>query len=315
MSFALRPMVEADHPRIVAIINAQVPDPTTLEEFRRGIELRPKTDPVLRLVAVTGEGVIAGYGIASGGELNEPGSFTISVRVEAAYQRQGLGTRLLQALEPWCAEQGAQHLDGGVQERHPQAIAWAEGKGYRKRHHLFQSRLTLDGFDATPFLGPLERARAEGFRIISLAELPAADETYQELYAFYLETGRDVPGQEQMPEIPYDLFEKAMIQHPRFEPAAIFVALDGDRWAAIAHMFRRQDGSYYHQYTGVRREYRGRGLSTAVKAAALQWAMATGVPALVTHNHSANQRMLAVNRKMGYQPEPGLFMLRKSLAG
>ena len=231
----------------------------------------------------------------------------------AAEGEEGLGGQIYTALEEWGREHGVAFFLGFVREADADAVAWAERRGFRKAHHLFKSTLTLQGFDPSPYIGALERARSEGIRFLSLAELPAGDETYRQLYDFYEATGRDIPGQEDTPEFPYDLFKKSLVENPRFDPAAVHIAVDGDRWAALCHMIRQNDGGYFHQFTGVRREYRGRGLSLAVKVAGLQWAMAAGVKRLQTYNHSDNQRMLAVNRKMGYVPEPGTFEMRKDL--
>jgi len=315
MSLTLRPAVEADYPRILAIFNAQSSDPMSLEEYMRQDQVRPKSGHFLRLVALAGDETIRGYGTAfDGGGLMKPGHFSIGLRVDTPYRKGGTGSALLDALERFAREHGATQIDSSVEEKEPAALAWAEKRGYQKQHHIFKSSLKLAGFDPTPFLGPLERAQAEGFRFAPLSAIGSDEATYRRLFELYDEAGSDVPGQEMVDQIPYEFFVKAVLEHPRFRPDALWLALDGEVMAALAHLTPQQDGSMYHQFTGVRRAYRGRGLATAVKMAALQWAMVSGIPALKTDNHSVNERMLAVNRKMGYLPEPGSFTLRKTLA-
>jgi GNAT superfamily N-acetyltransferase len=58
-------------------------------------------------------------------------------------------------------------------------------------------------------------------------------------------------------------------------------------------------GGIYNSFTGVFREYRGQGIAMALKVVALDWAKQQKVPYARTNNHSANQPMLAVNRKLG----------------
>jgi GNAT superfamily N-acetyltransferase len=58
--------------------------------------------------------------------------------------------------------------------------------------------------------------------------------------------------------------------------------------------------------TGVDRPYRGRGLALALKLRTIRLARRYGAAYIRTHNDSENAPMLALNRKLGYQPEPGL---------
>lgn len=46
---------------------------------------------------------------------------------------------------------------------------------------------------------------------------------------------------------------------------------------------------------------------------ALEYARSIGAREIFTSNHSVNAPMLAINRKLGCVPEPGLFHLVKSV--
>jgi GNAT superfamily N-acetyltransferase len=61
--------------------------------------------------------------------------------------------------------------------------------------------------------------------------------------------------------------------------------------------------------TGVLREYRGRDIALALKLRAIQVARAREMRTMWTNNDSENAPMLAINRKLGYQPEPGVIRL------
>lgn len=62
---------------------------------------------------------------------------------------------------------------------------------------------------------------------------------------------------------------------------------------------RHEDGQAYNDFTAVSREFRGLGLSLAVKVRALQWAKEQGIPYIKTDNHSLNQPMTATNKRLG----------------
>lgn len=49
------------------------------------------------------------------------------------------------------------------------------------------------------------------------------------------------------------------------DPTGWLLAVDGDRWAALSSVVQREDGGFFTGFTGVEREYRGRGLALPPK--------------------------------------------------
>tara|TARA_B100000809_G_scaffold217042_1_gene223019 strand:+ start:231 stop:542 length:312 start_codon:yes stop_codon:yes gene_type:complete len=97
------------------------------------------------------------------------------------------------------------------------------------------------------------------------------------------------------------------------EPAGCILILDGDKWVAMSLVIRETEEVYYNSLTGVCRSYRGNRLSLAAKVKASEFSKRQGARYFRTHNASNNERMLAVNRKMGYEPKPGIFFLTQSI--
>ncbi len=69
----------------------------------------------------------------------------------------------------------------------------------------------------------------------------------------------------------------------------------------------------WHGMTAVARQWRGRGLATALKRATIAWAGANGLEALETANDIANAPMRAVNSRLGYWPLPDEILVRGSV--
>ena len=67
----------------------------------------------------------------------------------------------------------------------------------------------------------------------------------------------------------------------------------------------------YNLMTGVDRAYRSRHIALALKVQSICFAKAFGADSIRTHNDSQNGPMLAINRKLGYQPRPGEYRLIK----
>lgn len=70
-----------------------------------------------------------------------------------------------------------------------------------------------------------------------------------------------------------------------------------------------EDRTAYNAYTGVACSHRGRRLGLALKVRAAIYALENGVRSLSTDKDSQNTHILAINRKLGYQPEPGRYIL------
>jgi RimJ/RimL family protein N-acetyltransferase len=117
-----------------------------------------------------------------------------------------------------------------------------------------------------------------------------------------IEATRDVPATEPMDHIPYNEWEQHVLAHPLFTPEGSFVAIVDGVAAAVSLLIVDNAGRATSMFTGTLRDYRGRGLARAVKLASIEWAAANGVTQLVTTNDERNAPMLAINRRLGYEP-------------
>lgn len=71
-----------------------------------------------------------------------------------------------------------------------------------------------------------------------------------------------------------------------------------------------QHGTLYIQSTGLRTEFRGKGLGTQVKAWQIDYARRHGFHRIVTNCRASNAAMISINKKFGFQPirtTPGYY--------
>jgi GNAT superfamily N-acetyltransferase len=66
-------------------------------------------------------------------------------------------------------------------------------------------------------------------------------------------------------------------------------------------MRRAEEGTAEHGLTVVRRDWRGRGVATALKRAELHWASRNGIREVVTWTQRGNEAMQGLNRRLGYR--------------
>jgi RimJ/RimL family protein N-acetyltransferase len=90
--------------------------------------------------------------------------------------------------------------------------------------------------------------------------------------------------------------------------------LEGDDVVSFAWLeLDREGGRGHHELTGTLRAYRGRGLATLAKVAAVRWCAANGIRELLTANDVDNAPMLAINERLGYRPTTVSTDLEKRL--
>ena len=88
------------------------------------------------------------------------------------------------------------------------------------------------------------------------------------------------------------------------------MAVAGDQWIGMAAVgLHPETQSAYNEYTGVLRPYRRRKIATSLKVLAALYARKTGAQKLLTDSNLRNAPILAINRKLGYKPQPGKYML------
>lgn len=316
MDFTLRPVTLEDFPHMVEIINSQAREPVTLDELLRREKHRPAEDPHLRLGAFTGDGLLVGYGVTSGGTGHRPGEFSIQVRVAQPYRRQGAARALYGEVLAFARAHGAIRLESSALEDDPESLAWAQRRGFATEHHLFESTLALPDWDPSPWQAAVQEVLASGIRFTTLAaeqrdgDRVAAIRRY---YEFSHRLAKDIPGMADRPDYPWELYRDVVLNDPSWKDDLLLLALDGERWVALCQLTPRPSGALYNGFTAVDRDYRGRKIALAIKVRSLELAQSTGAPYIRTNNHSVNGPMLAVNRKLGYQPLPGFYQLATTL--
>jgi GNAT superfamily N-acetyltransferase len=311
MPLSLRSLGAADASRVADLINGAALEPSSVAEVRERIagQIQPGRS-VLRLGAEDGTGALIGYGHALRDAYMEPGLFWVHVTVDPAARRKGAGRALYEAVRSFAHEHGATWLRGEVRDHLPEAMAFARAMGFTAERHIFESTLQVADFDERPFLDALERAEAAGARFFSLADLGDTRAARERLWVLERTVARDVPGGSEATIRPFEVWERQVVASGHYLAEGQLVAAHGDEWVGMAGLLDYPEGAMmYHGITGVVSAYRGKGLATALKLLAIRLARSRGVKLLRTNNDAENAPMLAINRKLGYQSEPGYYRL------
>ena len=291
--------------RLVAVHNAVRPgDPASVTEF---VDWRRQAEDMAWLVAAD-EGRDVGAGIGLVGWHSRPGVAFAEAWTLPDARGRGAGHQLFGELLRWAGERGCNAVETAVAEDDAASLAWAERRGFREVGRNSRLVLDLEGVEAPAVDAPA------GIEIVTWAERPGIE---RGLYDVFCEAEVDVPGSEQTAVAPFEQWLANDMQGASDSPEAVFAALAAGEVVGFAKLALAPDQPdiAFHDLTGVKRTWRGRGIAGALKRAQIAWAKERGYRRLVTQNEERNEPIRRLNERHGYRVEPGRVILRTSISG
>lgn len=224
------------------------------------------------------------------------------------HRRRGAGTALYRGASDWAREQKLEALDAICPEDDPESIAFAERRGFVEVERNGVLALDLRGYD------PPAVAPPDGIEITTWAERL---ELARGIYDVAVEAYADVPGRDLEGLAPYDHWLQHDMRGAGDQPEAVFVALAGEEVVGYAKLSLNsaQPKVVHHDMTGVRRDWRHRGVAGALKRAEVAWAKEAGFERMQTQNEARNEPIRRINEQLGYTVAPGEVVMRGPLAG
>jgi mycothiol synthase len=302
---------DADLATIADIVNETTPDdPTSVDEMRWSASAYPGASRFI--LDADGSPV----GTASVGRIYvfppDFDAFWATVNVLPDARRQGHGSALLAAVSERARAAGKVALHIPASDARPDGIDFLVHRGFRESERNKTVHLELAGMTAPPVDVPA------GVSLTTLSERP---DLIEGVHAVAVETYADVPGGETpMAAGSLDEFRVRDVDRPSIPRAAFFIATEDATGRVIGYAnlllqppHRRR--AAWHAMTAVTRDWRGRGLATALKRATIGWAIADGLDLLEAGNDTDNLAMRAVNARLGYVPSPDTVILRGPLVG
>ncbi|GGS02435.1 GNAT family N-acetyltransferase [Deinococcus sedimenti] len=309
MTVPVRPIAEHEWDAAAAILTATNPnDPLTGEELRR--QMREQQDWGYGWAVLVAHDATDVVGVAL--HYQNPGAFhpdryTLDLAVAPAAQGRGVGAALWTALDAALRARNAESARILAREDHPVAPGFLARRGFSGDKRYFMSALHVPGFDPAPYAALEDRLHARGVRFRSLAQLRAAGtpDLTRRLHALMSDVRQDVPRAEPATPLSFEVFEDAILGDPGLLPDAYLVAEVDGQWVGQTSLFR-SDASpdLLTGLTGVTRDWRGQGIATGLKLAAIRAARALDATTIRTDNASDNAPMLAINDRLGFVRDP-----------
>lgn len=271
------------------------------ERLLRSDERSAQLDPHFRRVVATTAGHIVGACTLHSHwyDVVRPGRLWVTIALLPGWRGRGLDSRMLQhGIAGLKAD--INELATCIREDHLPHMSFLDEFGFEERFRSWGAHLDLETFDPTPFEEEIEELQAAGFSFVPYEDLES-EENERRLLELKRELERDVLSFDPIvPSGRSGAMEEDVIA------AGLMVALDpqGD-FVGMATLRRASpDGGIDSGLTGVRREYRGRGIATALKVRSLAVAKELGATETGTGGGGANAPMKRLNQKLGYRAGP-----------
>ncbi|MBC8102622.1 MAG: GNAT family N-acetyltransferase [Cytophagales bacterium] len=317
--FNVRPFdaSDADYAVTAAVWNAAWPDyPETAGELRHSDENRDPKVKWARFIARTETGTGVGIGMynqSSG--MYHPNKFGVDITVAPESQGQGIGAALYERILDALAMHAPIALLSDIREDGERARRFVETRGFVPGMREQESRLDLSTFDPDRFAEEIARADAQNIVLKTARELRDSDPGfYEKSDDLFWTIAQDIPHPEPPTRPPQEVWRKRF-EDPNFLWDGNIVALSGDEYIGVSVLWTSQGGAdLYTGTTGVLREYRKRGIASALKVRALSYAKTRGAAAVRTWNEENNAGMLGINYRLGFVKQPAWICYTKTLA-
>lgn len=225
------------------------------------------------------------------------------VAVHPDHQGRGYGRVLLQRAEGTASERGGERTFSWTEEAWPRSIRFLDCAGYEIVERRWESTLDLRRCDLGRLRDAVDQSVSSGIRIVSVNAFSAERADWKRaLHRLYADVEKDVPAPFPIQDVPFEDFEGLSLGR-RLVGDGFPVALDGNELVGLTEpqLVDEMPRAIEQNLTGVRSDYRGRGIATALKSQAAIWAAQAGFTSIRTQNAESNVAMLAVNDRLGFE--------------
>ncbi|OLB68002.1 hypothetical protein AUI06_12150 [archaeon 13_2_20CM_2_52_21] len=320
LSLGFREFQPSSYERLVAISNGNYPDyPISVRERRSRDESMARTNHLLRRLECIDleQDQAVGFGeIFNLPGMFHPRKFMINILVDPERQGTGIGRAIYNRISEELLDLNAILVWAMSKEDLPRRIEFFRRRGFAEKSRSWESRLDLTMADITKFGGYVEKALKEGITFTTLAEERLrGEDSLRKIHELVQLITADMPREAAFTPLTFEQWETFSLKNPQLLPEGYFIAKDGPNYVGMSNVHRidTECRVLNQDDTGVTREYRGRGIATALKLKVIEFGKKNGYRTIKTWNDSSNAPMLAVNTKLGFKRQVGWIMVEKIL--
>ena len=309
----LRPFHDPDWPMVSAIASARASDDEPGHElWLRGRQKFDESRYFRRHYVVENAALkqIVAYGAVEQ-SIYLP-KYRLLLVSDPQWLKRGVGESLLDRLMEDLSEAQAITVSCRQYASEIELVSLLESRGFTETSRVLDMRLDVAGVDVS---GLSELVR--GFEISTFAEERVRDpRCVEKLYELTNLLSQDDPARGPFVPPAYNAREALMwMEMPYVLPDAYFIAKRGDEYVGVSDvsLFEAMPGGLTQGFTGVKREYRRRGLATTLKLHGIVYAQSHGYRVIQSFNKPQQTAIRALNEKLGFRVLFENLMLEKCL--
>jgi RNA polymerase sigma factor (sigma-70 family) len=229
--------------------------------------------------------------------------------------KRGAGNLLLDQLMNDLREAQAVTVSCRQYASETELVSLLESRGFVETSSRLDLRLDVTTADVS--LLPVLAQRLGDISISTFAEERVRDpRCVEKLYELTTLLSQDDPVRSLFVPPAYNEREALMwMEMPYVLPEAYFIARRGDEYVGVSDvsLFEAMPGGLTQGFTGVKREYRRRGLATALKLHGIVYAQSRGYKIIQAFNEPQQTAIRALNEKLGFRVLSENLVLEKCL--
>ena len=291
MSLELKKFQQTEYERFAQIRTSVFPDhPLSAQELKSFDDNLDKTKYYLQRYSCFNKDSGEIVGLADIGHMAwmfNPRRFLGRIYVDKGYQNKGVGQYLYENLIGFLSDLNASEAWAFGKEDMEISLSFLAKRGFKERFRTWESWLNPNIVNVSQYSHYSEKASTAGVEISNLArELRDDPECYAKLYKLNMDLMADVPTPEPFTPLPYEQWLAFDMKDPGLIPEAYAIAKHGTQYVGLStvrHLDKEPRG-LYQALTGVRREYRGKGVAFAMKPKVIGYACKNGYEKIKTEN-------------------------------
>jgi mycothiol synthase len=248
-------------------------------------------------------------------QVYHPRKFQLALVVDPEFFGRGIGRRLYDLVLGEVQQLDPLSVDEWTRVDWAWRVGFLERRGFVEDMRMWTSSLDLTRFDPSQFADRVAAVEVQGIQLRSWAELGLDDPTVRRrIFAMWLAIRDDVPmpPSDKRTDTSFEQWQDRTMRRELL-PAGYFLAIDGEQYVGTSQLWRSPEpGELRTGMTGVRREYRRRGIAHALKVRSLEFAKEHGYLRVATENEINNRGMIAINDLLGFVKQPAYAHYLKS---
>ncbi len=311
---------EAEYLGIAAVETAVYPEnASTVADFKH-TDANWDTNYLRRLYVVDWGGEIVAFaGFSERPWSYVPGVYSLGITVHPDFEGRGIGTavydRMLQSMNQH--EHKLVRLHSHSYSHKPQSVRFLEKLGFEAVMRWIVSVLDVTNFDGAKFAGLKQKIAESGIEIRPLSAQRQLDpDCLHNLYELDWELTLDEPQPTKPTKQPFEKYVKQVVENPNSIEDGWFLAVENGRYVGMSYLEKNEANPKQLRtgFTGTVRSHRRRGLATALKCYAIEYAQQQGFHSIRTGNEE-NNPMYALNVQLGFEDLTSEMAFVKNFGG